>query len=154
MPLSSASSRMKRFVPVFCFPVRDLDHRSSDFYPSGCHSRTDPAHREFRWYVRGSNSCTPRSHRIHAKAGTMFELVKALNDGAETLKKQASNPISLNAGCELFITFVTLFPHDSDVCPPFRCISLYNPTSVEFHKFEKGAYPTRTNLCCRSTHLS
>ena len=49
-------------------------------------------------------------------AGTMFELVKALNDGAETLKNQTSNSISLNAGCELFIAFVTLFPHDSAVC--------------------------------------
>jgi len=47
----------------------------------------------------------------------MFELVKALNDGAEALKKQTSNPISLNAGCELFIAFVTLFPHASDVRP-------------------------------------
>jgi hypothetical protein len=47
----------------------------------------------------------------------MFELVKALNDGAETLKNQTSNSISLNAGCELFIAFVTLFPHDSAVCP-------------------------------------
>ncbi|KAF5380954.1 hypothetical protein D9615_003929 [Tricholomella constricta] len=46
-------------------------------------------------------------------AGTMFELVKALNDGAEVLKARSSNPISLNAGCELFIAFVTLFPHDS-----------------------------------------
>jgi len=44
----------------------------------------------------------------------MFELVKALNDGAEVLKKRSPNPISLNAGCELFIAFVTLFPHDSD----------------------------------------
>lgn len=52
------------------------------------------------------------------QAGTMFELVKALNDGAEDLKKQASNPISLNAGCELFTAFVTLLPHDSAVCPP------------------------------------
>ncbi|KAF8188415.1 hypothetical protein BJ912DRAFT_904023 [Pholiota molesta] len=49
----------------------------------------------------------------NSDAGTMFELVKALNDGAEALQKQASNPISLNAGCELFIAFVTLFPHDS-----------------------------------------
>ncbi|KAL0946929.1 hypothetical protein HGRIS_013089 [Hohenbuehelia grisea] len=49
-----------------------------------------------------------------SRAGTMFELVKELNDGAETLKKRLSNPISLNAGCELFIAFVTLFPHDSD----------------------------------------
>jgi len=49
----------------------------------------------------------------NSDAGTMFELVKALNDGAETLKNQTSNSISLNAGCELFIAFVTLFPHDS-----------------------------------------
>ncbi|KAG6868370.1 hypothetical protein C0993_004016 [Termitomyces sp. T159_Od127] len=46
-------------------------------------------------------------------AGTMFELVKDLNDGARVLNTRSSNPISLNAGCELFITFVTLFPHDS-----------------------------------------
>lgn len=45
----------------------------------------------------------------------MFELVQALNDAAEVLKKQILNSISLNAGCELFIAFVTLFPHESDV---------------------------------------
>ena len=45
----------------------------------------------------------------------MFELVKALNEGAETLKRRMANPISLNAGCELFIAFVTLFPHESTV---------------------------------------
>ncbi|KAH9484308.1 Translation initiation factor eIF-2B subunit alpha [Psilocybe cubensis] len=49
----------------------------------------------------------------NSDAGTMFELVKALNDGAEALTRQATNPISINAGCELFIAFVTLFPHDS-----------------------------------------
>ncbi|KAF5357940.1 hypothetical protein D9756_001596 [Leucocoprinus leucothites] len=49
----------------------------------------------------------------NSDAGTMFELVQALNDGAEVLKRQAPNPISPNAGCELFIAFVTLFPHDS-----------------------------------------
>ncbi|KAG9318455.1 hypothetical protein JVU11DRAFT_546 [Chiua virens] len=47
-------------------------------------------------------------------AGTMFELVKALNDGARVLSQRSPNPISLNAGCELFIAFVTLSPHDSD----------------------------------------
>ncbi|KAF8559550.1 nagb/rpia/CoA transferase-like protein [Imleria badia] len=47
-------------------------------------------------------------------AGTMFELVKALNDGARVLSQRSPNPVSLNAGCELFIAFVTLFPHDSD----------------------------------------
>ena len=45
----------------------------------------------------------------------MFELVQALNDGAGELKKRTTNSISLNAGCELFIAFVTLFPHESDV---------------------------------------
>ncbi|KAI0695898.1 hypothetical protein BC835DRAFT_1344410 [Cytidiella melzeri] len=51
---------------------------------------------------------------VNSKAGTMFELVQALNDGAEQLKQQTTNSISLNAGCELFIAFVTLFPHESD----------------------------------------
>ncbi|KAJ7658745.1 hypothetical protein DFH06DRAFT_1269239 [Mycena polygramma] len=46
-------------------------------------------------------------------AGTMFELVKALNQGAASLNQNPANPISLNAGCERFIAFVTLFPHDS-----------------------------------------
>ncbi|KAI0798058.1 IF-2B-domain-containing protein [Abortiporus biennis] len=50
----------------------------------------------------------------NSQAGTMFELVKELNDGAEELKKHTANPMSLNAGCELFIAFVTLFPHESD----------------------------------------
>ncbi|KAI0670472.1 nagb/rpia/CoA transferase-like protein [Trametes maxima] len=51
---------------------------------------------------------------VQSNAGTMFELVQALNDGAEELKRRSTNPISLNAGCELFIAFVTLFPHESD----------------------------------------
>ncbi|KAJ7109348.1 nagb/rpia/CoA transferase-like protein [Mycena epipterygia] len=46
-------------------------------------------------------------------AGTMFELIKALNEGSDSLKKHSSNPISMNAGCELFIAFVTLFPGDA-----------------------------------------
>lgn len=50
----------------------------------------------------------------NSRAGTMFELVQELNDGANALKKRISNHISLNAGCELFIAFVTLFPHESD----------------------------------------
>jgi hypothetical protein len=66
----------------------------------------------------------------------MFELVQALNDGVASefrcrlrllspcsngaaLRNGTPNPISLNAGCELFIAFVTLFPHESDVRLPF-----------------------------------
>ncbi|KAI5124545.1 hypothetical protein M0805_003067 [Coniferiporia weirii] len=48
-----------------------------------------------------------------SNAGTMFELVQALNEGAEALRKQFTNSISINAGCELFIAFVTLFPHEA-----------------------------------------
>jgi translation initiation factor eIF-2B subunit alpha len=54
----------------------------------------------------------------------MFELVKALNDGAKALKEGTPNPISLNAGCELFTAFVTLFPHDSDVGTYLVCFYL------------------------------
>ena len=54
----------------------------------------------------------------------MFELVQALNQGAESLRSRFSNSISLNAGCELFIAFVTLFPHESDVRLPFVSIPI------------------------------
>lgn len=60
----------------------------------------------------------------------MFELVKELNDGAEELKRNTTNPISLNAGCELFIAFVTLFPHESDVSSSRTFgISSHTPTT-------------------------
>lgn len=81
----------------------------------GCHTRFDWIDRAIEWWV---DEIRRDAHILlipRYEAGTMFELVKALNDGAEALKKRTPNPISLNAGCELFIAFVTLFPHDSDV---------------------------------------
>lgn len=45
----------------------------------------------------------------------MFELVQALREGAEALRKQFANSISINAGCELLIEFVTSFPHAAEV---------------------------------------
>ncbi|KAL0567426.1 translation initiation factor eIF-2B subunit alpha [Marasmius crinis-equi] len=48
-----------------------------------------------------------------SNAGTTFELVEELKDGAESLNQRSKNPIGLNAGCKLFIEFITLFPHAS-----------------------------------------
>ncbi|KAJ4487988.1 hypothetical protein J3R30DRAFT_3281197 [Lentinula aciculospora] len=48
-----------------------------------------------------------------SNAGTMFELLNELKGNAEALSRHSSNPIGLNAGCELFIEFITLFPHDA-----------------------------------------
>lgn len=45
----------------------------------------------------------------------MFELVQELHAGCEVLRSRFTNSISLNAGCELFIAFVTLFPTDFKV---------------------------------------
>ncbi|TRM59365.1 hypothetical protein BD626DRAFT_508106 [Schizophyllum amplum] len=53
-------------------------------------------------------------------AETMFELVNALNAGAKALRQKNVNPISLNAGCELFIAFVTLFPHNTSSIPELK----------------------------------
>ncbi|KAL1743950.1 hypothetical protein HDZ31DRAFT_39765 [Schizophyllum fasciatum] len=53
-------------------------------------------------------------------AETMFELVNALNAGAKALRQKNANPISLNAGCELFIAFVTLFPHNTSSIPELK----------------------------------
>lgn len=85
-------------------------------YPSRCHLGPHRAGREVRWYALYPSPT--RSQMTLLAAGTMFELVKALNDGARVLSQRSPNPISLNAGCELFIAFVTLFPHDSDVSGP------------------------------------
>lgn len=54
----------------------------------------------------------------------MAELVKELRDGSEALQRRISNPISLSAGTELFISFVTLFPHESAVSSFKPCIAL------------------------------
>jgi len=45
----------------------------------------------------------------------MFELTQALNNGAKSLASHYSNAISINAGCELFIAFATLFPQEKKV---------------------------------------
>ena len=45
----------------------------------------------------------------------MFELLQELKDGAESLSKSYSNPISINAGCQLFIEFMTTLPHETAV---------------------------------------
>jgi len=50
----------------------------------------------------------------NSSAGTMFELASTLKDGARELNEKEPNSISLNAGCELFIAFVTLSTHEAD----------------------------------------
>lgn len=51
----------------------------------------------------------------------MAELGQVIIDGTTALTKRIPNSISLNAGAELFRAFVTLFPHESDVC---MCITM------------------------------
>lgn len=88
--------------------MKDLTSASRDTIISG-------SDRQVKWCVQCSLQPASRHRCRQFEAGTMFELVQALNDGAEELKRRSPNPISLNAGCELFIAFVTLFPHESDV---------------------------------------
>ncbi|KAG9010703.1 translation initiation factor eIF-2B subunit alpha [Tulasnella sp. JGI-2019a] len=45
-------------------------------------------------------------------AGTMFEVVEAMKNAATVLKAKSPNPISLTAGCDLFIRFVTMSRQD------------------------------------------
>lgn len=98
-----------------------------DFPSVSSDTRSLGTSREFERYIL-TEIVLRNEIMIVTTAGTMFELVQALNDGAEQLKKRTTNSISLNAGCELFIAFVTLFPHESDVSnfsssllqPPFR----------------------------------
>jgi hypothetical protein len=86
----------------------------------------------------------------------MFELVQALNDGAESLKKRVPNPIGLTAGCELFIGFVTLFPHESAVSQYIAPVKLSTSCDhfriEEFFRAQEGDRPPRQKLhisCCQ-----
>ncbi|KZT26227.1 nagb/rpia/CoA transferase-like protein [Neolentinus lepideus HHB14362 ss-1] len=90
-------------------PSRSLSQESFDVYAS------------YQRILENEEIATPLAAILaltelieHSKAGTMFELVKELHDAAEILKRRTTNAISLNAGTELFIAFVTLFPHESD----------------------------------------
>lgn len=83
----------------------------------------DGTRRAIEWFVAYFNSYEiqrTQNSKIHftsvlSTAGTMFELVQALRDGANALKSHYLNSISINAGCELFIEFVRLFPHETKV---------------------------------------
>jgi hypothetical protein len=84
----------------------------------------------------------------------MFELVKALEDGADELKTRRPNPISVSAGCELFIAFVTLFPHESEVraMPYEHCYEL-RPAVPGLFGAQEGTHQAGTDLCQRSAQL-
>ena len=114
-PHISASSAMNKCSYLACSQSAALANvPCSGSNPCGCTFGPNGANREVYWFVCLA-SFTARIKCSQVIAGTMFELVKALEDGAEELKIRVPNPISLNAGCELFIAFVTLFPHESQV---------------------------------------
>ena len=48
-------------------------------------------------------------------AETMYELVEELKNGASALQRQTPNPISLSAGADLFIRYVTTAPQEHTV---------------------------------------
>jgi len=48
-------------------------------------------------------------------AETMYELVEELKNGAGALKRHTPNPISLSAGADLFIRYVTTAPQEHTV---------------------------------------
>lgn len=108
----SASWRMTRHVSTTGIP-RLVSNLFKDVSTPCCD--LDP-HRGYRKLQRWTTRSIQLELQAHLLiADTMFELVKALNDGAEVLKCRTPNLISPNAGCQLFITFVTLFPHNSVV---------------------------------------
>ncbi|KAG8756282.1 translation initiation factor eIF-2B subunit alpha [Ceratobasidium sp. 428] len=49
----------------------------------------------------------------HSNASTMQQLLESLQKGAAVLKSRSSTPLSLTAGCDLFIRYVTSLPQDA-----------------------------------------
>ncbi|CAE6442889.1 unnamed protein product [Rhizoctonia solani] len=80
----------------------------------------------------------------HSNASTMQQLLESLQRGAAVLKSRSSNPLSLTAGCDLFIRYVTSLPQDTSA-----------RRSFEDHKEElvkQGRkYAQTTAATCRDT---
>lgn len=113
---SSSSFRMTKCASWSCAPSGVVAHYVLDIATIGSDIIVSRGYSEVQWCVLTYHLMWGLRYECRQfEAGTMFELVQALNDGAEELKRRSPNPISLNAGCELFIAFVTLFPHESDV---------------------------------------
>ncbi|KAF8755028.1 glycosyl hydrolase 31 family [Rhizoctonia solani] len=53
-------------------------------------------------------------------ASTMQQLLESLQRGAAILKSRSSNPLSLTAGCDLFIRYVTSLPQDTSATRSFE----------------------------------
>jgi translation initiation factor eIF-2B subunit alpha len=56
----------------------------------------------------------------HSKATTLSEFMKSLEEGSESLKSSTRNSISLSAGTDLFLRFVTRTTHDVTVSIDIR----------------------------------
>ena len=79
----------------------------------------------------------------------MFELVQYLTQGADALhQRYKKNPISLDAGCQLFIAFVTLYIHELRVSTSSSPALPLNLTAfAELYGLEERARPAREAVC-------
>jgi hypothetical protein len=92
----------------------------------------------------------------------MTELAKALEAGAEELKSRSENPMSLAAGCELFIAFVTDLPHEIKACLRRVHVNLVahyltlvgGCGSVGFCRTQEGAREAGPDICGRCADVS
>lgn len=69
-------------------------------------------------------------------AETMYELVEALKLGAATLKRGTPNPISLTAGCDLFIRYVTTARQEY----PVGISNMRDPLDYVFDAFTESVF--------------
>lgn len=66
-------------------------------------------------------------------AGTTAELVNETFEALSELKRRTPGSVSVQAGCDLFIAFMTLFPHEADVSNFTRwALDLYLLTKILF----------------------
>ena len=66
-------------------------------------------------------------------AGTTAELVDEMVEARSELIRRIPGSVSVQAGCDLFIAFMTLFPHEADVSNFTRwALDLYLLTKILF----------------------
>lgn len=83
-----------------------------------CYPDVDGGHREVARSVTRVWCVTLADNAL--AAATMYELVVAVEGAAAILKKRSPNPVSLTAGCDLFIRYVTTARQDFNVRQAIR----------------------------------
>ncbi|CAG8516901.1 11194_t:CDS:2 [Paraglomus brasilianum] len=107
---STTMAIKKPLTPQSISSIVDVDDDSQQFDIVNCYKGFLEANPDIPMPIAAIESLI--EFIKHSKATTLSEFMKSLEEGSESLKSSTRNSISLSAGTDLFLRFVTRTSHD------------------------------------------